>query len=76
MTSSRTAYDDPATPAQLRADCRETERRLAMTGVARAALRPSPSLRFEDHAQGLAKRDIDLLAAAHRLSAALGLDLD
>lgn len=76
MTSSRTAYDDPSTTAELVADCRETERRLAFTGVARAALRPAPSIRFEDQREGLAKQEIDMFAAAHRIADALGLDLD
>lgn len=76
MTSSLIAYDDPATPAELRADCRETERRLALTSVTRNALRPAPSIRFEEHPQGLEKQNIDMLAAAHLLSAVLGLDLD
>jgi hypothetical protein len=76
MTSSLTAYDDPASTAELCADCRETERRLALTRVARGALRPAPSIRFEDYPQGLPKQDIDLLAAAHRLAGALGLELD
>jgi hypothetical protein len=76
MTSRTTAYDDPASAAELYADCRETERRLAFRSVARQALRPAPSIRFEDHPQGLPKQDIDMLAAAHRLSRVLGLDLD
>ena len=76
MTSGLTAYDDPSTPSELAADCRETERRLALTCVSRDALRPAPSIRFEDFPQGLPKRDVDLLAAAHRLAGALGLELD
>ena len=76
MTSRLPVYDDPATPAELAADCRETERRLAFTSVARDALRPAPSIRFDDYPQGLPKRDVDMLAAAHRIAGALGLDLD
>jgi hypothetical protein len=76
MSSSLTAYDDLSTTDEMVADCRETERRLAFTSVARDALRPAPSLRFEDQRQGLPKRDIDLLEAAQRISGALGLDLD
>jgi len=76
MTSSKTAYDDPSTAAELAADCRAIERNLAFTRVARNALRPAPSIRFEDQPQGLAKQDIDMLAAAHRLADALGLELD
>lgn len=76
MTSRLTAYEDPSTTDEMLADCRETERRLAFTSVARDALRPAPSIRFEDHRQGLPKREIDLLQAAQRISGALGLDLD
>jgi len=76
MTSSKTAYDDPSTAAELVADCRETERNLAFTSVGRSALRPAPSIRFEDQPQGLAKQDIDMLAAAHRIAGALGLEMD
>jgi hypothetical protein len=76
MSSNLPVYDDPSSTDEMVADCRETERRLAFTSVARDALRPAPSLRFEDQPQGLAKRDIDMLAAAQRLSGALGLDLD
>jgi hypothetical protein len=76
MTSARIAYDDLSSPEEMRADCRETETRLALTSAARGALRPAPSIRFEDFPQGLPKGDIDLLVAAHRIAHALGLELD
>ena len=76
MTSRKPAYDDPSTAAELVADCRETERNLAFTSVVHNALRPAPSIRFEDQPQGLAKQDIDMLAAAHRVAGALGLEMD
>jgi|GEM_PF-6298844 len=74
--SPLTPYDDPASTDELWADCRETESRLALTRAARQALRPAPSIRFEDHPQGMPKQDIDLLRAAQRLAHAMGLDLD
>lgn len=73
---SLTAYDDPASPAEMRADCHEAGVRLGLTGVARDALRPAPSIRFEDYPQGLPKQDIDTLQAAQRLASALDLELD
>ena len=76
MSSHLPAYDDLPTTAELCADARETERRLAFTSVARDALRPAPSIRFEDQPQGLPKQDIDMLLAAQRIAGALGLDLD
>ena len=80
MAKNRTVYADPATPAELRDDCRaagvvlDLPRR--MDSVARAASRPAPSIRFEDYPQGLPKHDVDLLTAARSLAAALDLELD
>ena len=76
MSSNLPAYEDLATPAEMCADARATERRLAFGAVARAALRPAPSIRFEDQRQGSPKQDIDMLRAAQRIAGALGLDLD
>lgn len=76
MSSHLSAYEDLAAPAEMCADARETERRLAVSSVARDALRPAPSIRFEDQPQGLPKQDIDMLLAAQRIAGALGLDLD
>lgn len=73
---SLTAYDDLASPAEMRADCDRAGSRLGLTGVARDALRPAPSIRFEDCPQGLPKQDIDMLQAARRLATALDLELD
>lgn len=79
-TDPRTPYDDPQAPAQLREACRAAGDVLALPAdlhsVARAAARPAPSIRFEDQPQGLPKRDVDMLAAAEMLAAALCLELD
>lgn len=75
------AYDDPAAPADLIADCRAAEARLAyplrspLHSVARAAARPAPSLRFEDFPHEVPKPQIHPAVAAQRISAALGLDI-
>jgi hypothetical protein len=73
------AYDDPATPSELTADCRAAGVRLdlprAFDSVARAAARPAPSLRFEDLPCEVAKPEIHPALAARRIASALGLDL-
>jgi hypothetical protein len=80
MAQHRTVYTDPATPAELRDDCRaagvvlDLPRR--MDSVARAAARPAPSIRFEDYPRGLPKHDIDMLTAARTLATVLDLELD
>lgn len=78
--ASGRAYDDPSTPSELAADCRAAEARLSLPRsfdtVARAAARPAPSIRFEDLPREVAKREIHPAAAARRIAAALGLDLD
>lgn len=76
----RTPYDDPEPPATLAESCRAAGDVLALRrdldSVARAARRPAPSIRFEDRPQGLPKRDLDMLAAAEMLAAALSLEVD
>lgn len=71
------AYDDPAVPGELTADCLAAEARLAypLRTVSRAAARPAPSLRFEDFPREVPKPQIHPAVAAQRISAALGLDL-
>jgi hypothetical protein len=74
------AYDDPSTPSELAADCREAEARLTpapdLQRAARAATQPAPSMRFEDYPQDVVKPEIHVAAAARRIATALGLDLD
>jgi hypothetical protein len=70
----RLAYDDPATPAEMQADCRAVGEGLER--AARAAVRPAPSLHFEDQPHEVTKRDIEISEAAARLAGALHLQLD
>lgn len=72
------AYDDPAVPGELTADCLAAEARLAyrLDSLARAAGRPAPSIRFEDFPREVPKPQIHPAVAAQRIAAALGLDLD
>ncbi|WP_459982491.1 hypothetical protein [Nocardioides sp. AN3] len=74
------AYEDPATPSELHADCRAADARLSprspLETIARAAARPAPSIRFEDFPREVAKAEIHPAVAARRIAAALDLDLD
>jgi len=72
----RLAYDDPATPEEMRADCRAAGANLHLERAARAVARPAPSLYFEDYPRELPKRDIEISEAAARLAGALNLQLD
>ena len=65
------AYDDFATPQQMRADCVEAGRNLRLERIARRAAAPAPSLRYEDYPREVRKRDITVSDAAARLARAL-----
>jgi len=78
--SHRLAYDDPASPAEMYADCEQVgrnlglERRLAR--AAESATGPAPSIRFEDYPREVPKREIRISEAAQRLANATELHLD
>jgi hypothetical protein len=71
-----TAYDDLATPAQMREDCRATGRHLRLQRAAAQVTRPAPSIHFEDFPREVPKREIAVSAAAQRIANALELHLD
>jgi len=72
--TSRTAYDDLATPAELRADCLAAGGVLDLAVPSRAtAERPAPALRLEAERS---TKEIDMLAAARLLAHALNLESD
>ena len=71
-----TAYDDLATPAQMREDCRAAGRNLRLERAADRIGRPAPSILFEDFPREVPKREITISAAAQRLANALELHLD
>ncbi len=73
---ARLAYDDPASPEEMRADCQAVGERLHLERAARAAVRTAPSLYFEDFPREVPKRQIEISAAAARLAGALNLQLD
>ena len=72
----RLAYDDASSPAEMSADCREVQHLLRLERAARAAVRPAPSIHFEDYPREVGKRDIEISEAAARLADALHLHLD
>ena len=80
MTASRPpallAYDDLGTPQEMVADCQAPGRNLRLAQAARAAVKPAPSIHFEDFPRDLAKREINISLAATRLANALHLHLD
>jgi hypothetical protein len=83
MTYQRRAYDDAASTAQMSADCRAVElalhlpeRRSAAKRAARAAVKPAPSILFEDYPHDIAKPGIEVSEAAARLASAMHLHLD
>jgi hypothetical protein len=71
-----TAYDDLATPAQMREDCRAAGRHLRLERAAEKVSRPAPSILFEDYPREVPKREITISAAAQRIANALELHLD
>ncbi len=71
-----TAYDDLATPAQMREDGRAAGHHLRLERAADKLRGPAPSIHFEDFPRELPKREITISAAAQRLANALELYLD
>ena len=83
MTYERRAYDDASSTAQMMADAhaaelalRLPERRTAAERAARAAVKPAPSILFEDYPRDIKKPTIEVSEAAARLASAMHLHLD
>lgn len=83
MTYQRLAYDDASSSSRMAADCRAVEaalhlpeRRTAAQRASRAAVRPAPSLLFEDYPHEVPKRSLEVSEAAARLASALHLHID
>ena len=74
------AYDDPATPAEMHADCEAAGRNLGLERrlerAAESAVGPVPSIHFDEFPREVPKRDIQISAAAARIANALHLHLD
>lgn len=83
MTYQRLAYDDASPTSEMSSDCRAVEsalhlppRRSAAERAARAAVKPAPSILFEDYPREVKKPSIAVSEAAARLGAAVHLHLD
>jgi hypothetical protein len=72
----RLAYDDASTPEEMSADCRAAGKNLRLRKAAAAAVRPAPSIHFDEYPREVGKRDIRISDAATRLANALHLHLD
>jgi hypothetical protein len=72
----RLAYEDAATPAEMRGDCRAVGRSLRLERAARAAVRPAPSIHFEDYPREISKPVLEISEATARLAGALHLHVD
>ena len=83
MTYERLPYDDASTATEMTSDCRAVEsalrlpaRRTPAERARAAAVRPAPSLRFEDYPREVRKPTIRVSEAASRLAAAIPTYLD
>ncbi|MDQ4053140.1 MAG: hypothetical protein M3237_10625 [Actinomycetota bacterium] len=74
------SYDDPATPAEMHADCTAVGRNLGLQRrlerAAESAVRPGPSIHFDEFPREKGKRDLRISETAARLANALHLHLD
>lgn len=64
------------TTSEMAADAREVRSSLRLDRVVEAAVKPAPSIRFEDYPREVVKREIKVSAAATRIANALHLHLD
>jgi hypothetical protein len=83
MTYERLPYDDASTATEMTSDCLAVEsalhlpaRRTPAERARAAAVRPAPSLRFEDYPREVRKPTIRVSEAASRLAAAIPTYLD
>jgi hypothetical protein len=83
MTYERLAYDDAASATEMTSDChaagaalRLLDRRTPAERARLAAVRPAPSILFEDQPPEAPKPTIDITEAASRLAAAIHPYLD
>ena len=70
MTYQRLPYDEASSTERMTCDA------AAARAVLRAAVRPAPSIRYEDYPHDVPKPAIQVSEAASRLAAALHLHLD
>jgi hypothetical protein len=83
MTYERLPYDDASTATEMATDCEAVGsalqlpvRRTPAERARAAAVRPAPSIRFEDYPRDVEKPTIRVSEAASRLAAAFHPNLD
>ena len=83
MTYQRLPYDDASPTEEMAFDCQAVERALRLPvrrtpaeRAARAAVRPAPSIRFEDYPREVEKTPVTVSDAASRLAAGVHVYLD
>ena len=83
MTYQRLAYDDASSANEMTSDCKAVEaalhlprRRTTGEQTTHRAVKPAPSILFEDYPREVKKQEIAVSEAAARLGAALHLHLD
>ncbi len=83
MTYQRLPYDEAATAPEMTSDCRAVgaalrlpDRHTPAERARMAAVRPAPSLLFEDYPRDVAKPTIEVSEAAARLAGAIHPYLD
>ena len=71
-----TPYEELTSPTEMHADCQAVGRNLRLEQAARRVSAPVPSIHYSDFPREVAKRDIQISAAAVHLANALHLHLD
>jgi len=64
-----TPYEEPAAPADMTTDCEAVRRRLA--DAAAKAVRPAPSIHYDEFPRDVPKRGLEISEAAQRLGRAI-----
>lgn len=76
-STARYSHADLATPHEMYDDCCAAGANVpGLERAARAAVRPAPSIRYEDYPSEVTKPEVEVDEAAVRLAAALHLHLD
>ena len=73
---SHLTHDEFPTTSEMAADAREVVSSLRLERVVQAAVKPAPSIHFEDYPREVEKQEIQVSAAATRIANALHLHLD
>jgi hypothetical protein len=69
-----TPYEEPGSPTDLKDDCQAVSR--VLQAAAAKALRPAPSIHFDEFVQDVPKKGIQITDAAKTLAGAIHFHLD